>query len=524
MEETNVDGNNQGNDGAQENNNRRGGGGGRRGNTRFSDANKEDQSDRERSREREARTNCRVYISNIPYDFRWQDLKDLFRRIVGSVEYVELFNDESGKPRGCGIVEFKDPDNVEKALEKMNRYEINGRELVVKEDHGEHRDNCGRIIREGGAGGGGGAGGRGGGGNNIQRNDDRGMDRFNSRRDDDRISSRSGNVGMLDNFGGSGGNMSYNTYGLSSGFLESLGINGPLHNKIFVANLDYKVDSKKLKQVFKLAGKVQNVELSLDKDGNSRGFAVVEYDHPVEAVQAISMLDRQMLYERRMTVRLDRIPDHGEGLKLPEGLGGIGVGLGPGGEPLKDVAHNLPNQNQNQSSSNSSFQQQQQQQQQNQMNLVAPVVNSVVPSVVPNNANLLGSAGAASALDLNNLNTLRNVVGGLKNLATVGIANPLLTNNLSSLGINLTAQSNDQPLTNNYSTGNNYSSGFVNDFNNQSSGPNIFDSLRNQFGGGNDNVNDFNSQGGSGYGGNNSSGRKSDTIIIKNVGILSLMS
>lgn len=188
MDDTNVDGSVQGSDGAQENN-RRGGGGGRR-NTRFSDANKEDGENRERSREREARTNCRVYISNIPYDFRWQDLKDLFRRIVGSVEYVELFNDESGKPRGCGIVEFKDPDNVEKALEKMNRYEINGRELVVKEDHGEHRDNCGRIIRDGASAGGGGGGAGGGGGNrggNNQRNDDRGMDRYNSRRDDERM-------------------------------------------------------------------------------------------------------------------------------------------------------------------------------------------------------------------------------------------------------------------------------------------------------------------------------------------------
>lgn len=185
MEDTSNDGVPQGlNDGPQGNNRRR--------NTRFSDANKEDGGDRERSREREARTNCRVYISNIPYDFRWQDLKDLFRRIVGSVEYVELFNDESGKPRGCGIVEFKDPDNVEKALEKMNRYEINGRELVVKEDHGEHRDNCGRIIREGGQGGGGGGGGglggRGGGAGSIRGNDDRGNDRYNRRdRDDDRM-------------------------------------------------------------------------------------------------------------------------------------------------------------------------------------------------------------------------------------------------------------------------------------------------------------------------------------------------
>lgn len=186
MDDSNNDGNSVHNDAApQENNNRRGG---RSRNSRFSDANKDD-GDRDRSREREAKINCRVYISNIPYDFRWQDLKDLFRRIVGSVEYVELFNDESGKPRGCGIVEFKDPENVEKALEKMNRYEINGRELVVKEDHGEIRDNCGRIIREGGGGGGGGGGngGRGGSQRNDDRGMDRGMDRYNSRRDDDRM-------------------------------------------------------------------------------------------------------------------------------------------------------------------------------------------------------------------------------------------------------------------------------------------------------------------------------------------------
>lgn len=88
------------------------------------------------------------------------------------------------------------------------------------------------------------------------------------------------------------------------------------------------MDSKKLKQVFKMAGRVQSVDLALDKDGGSRGFAVVEFEHPVEAVQAISMFDRQQLYERRMTVRLDRVPDKSEGPKLPDGLKGVGLGLG----------------------------------------------------------------------------------------------------------------------------------------------------------------------------------------------------
>lgn len=54
--------------------------------------------------------------------------------------------------------------------------------------------------------------------------------------------------------------------------------------------LDYKVDEKKLKEVFRLAGKVVSAELSLDKEGKSRGFGVVEYEHPVEAVQAICIL------------------------------------------------------------------------------------------------------------------------------------------------------------------------------------------------------------------------------------------
>lgn len=53
------------------------------------------------------------------------------------------------------------------------------------------------------------------------------------------------------------------------------------------------------------------------------------------------MFDKQMLYDRRMTVRMDRgVSDKSE-LRLPDGLKGIGLGLGPNGEPLRDVARNL---------------------------------------------------------------------------------------------------------------------------------------------------------------------------------------
>ena len=49
--------------------------------------------------------------------------------------------------------------------------------------------------------------------------------------------------------------------------------------------LDYKVDDAKLREVFRLAGQVVLAEVTKDRDGRSRGFGVVEFDHPVESVQ-----------------------------------------------------------------------------------------------------------------------------------------------------------------------------------------------------------------------------------------------
>lgn len=58
---------------------------------------------------------------------------NFFLSSVGEVAYVELFHDENDKPRGCGIVEFESADSVKKAVEKMHRYDLKGRKLVVKE-------------------------------------------------------------------------------------------------------------------------------------------------------------------------------------------------------------------------------------------------------------------------------------------------------------------------------------------------------------------------------------------------------
>jgi len=126
--------------------------------------------------------------------------------------------------------------------------------------------------------------------------------------------------------------------GLSQQMCLSLGIE-PEHitNQVFVANLDYKVNGRKLTEIFKMAGNVTSVDVKEDKEGNSRGMAVVKFEHAIEAVQAISMFHNQVLYDRVLTVKMDKHGDIGSQQlpnKLPSGLKSIGLGLGQGGQPV----------------------------------------------------------------------------------------------------------------------------------------------------------------------------------------------
>ncbi|XP_010217432.1 PREDICTED: myelin expression factor 2 isoform X3 [Tinamus guttatus] len=245
----------------------------------------------------------RVFISNIPYDMKWQAIKDLMREKVGEVTYVELFKDAEGKSRGCGVVEFKDEDFVKKALEAMNKYDLSGRPLNIKQDpEGEHARRA--LQRAGG--------------------------QFP---------------------GGRGPDMTPGLMNLPPSILNNPNIPpevisnlqaGRLGSTIFVANLDFKVGWKKLKEVFSIAGTVKRADIKEDKDGKSRGMGTVTFEQAIEAVQAISMFNGQFLFDRPMHVKMDdksvphedfRVADS-KASHLPRGLGGIGMGLGPGGQPV----------------------------------------------------------------------------------------------------------------------------------------------------------------------------------------------
>lgn len=414
--------------------------------------------DGERDRSPRRKKSNRVFVSNIPYEYRWQELKDLFRQQVGEVSFVELFVDEDDKPRGCGIIEFANPDLAKEAVEKMHRYELKGRKLVVKEDNDVERDKFGRILPRG----------------------ERG------RRRDDRQSGGwgGGDIPSLVNGPPVGSQSKWgNTYGLSSQFLESLSINGPLVPRCFVANLDYKVDEKKLKEVFRLAGRVMSCEISTDKEGKSRGFGVVEFDHPVEAVQAISMLNNQMLYERRLSVRMDRVDKGDLFSKLPEGLKSVGMGLGANGVPLQDVSRNLPSLQQNPP--------------QAAVNPLASAVNTPALAAAALVGNLIGQGGGGG-----DLASLTSPFSAAAN--ALGSANPLAATLLGSAASQSLGGSGLNPISGNM-------------------GGRDFDSLSAALSGnapfsGGSNPPPLGGDRRTGGGGGGSSNRpNSDTIVIKNL-------
>ncbi|XP_042348012.1 myelin expression factor 2 isoform X2 [Plectropomus leopardus] len=244
----------------------------------------------------------RVFISNIPYDMKWQAIKDLMREKVGEVTYVELFKDAEGKSRGCGVVEFKDDEFVKKAIETMNKHDLSGRPLNIKEDpDGEHAR---RVLQ------------RMGGGQQGGRGQDMGP----------------GGMNIPPSIA--------NNPNIPPEVIHALQA-GRLGTTVFVANLDFKVGWKKLKEVFGMAGVVKRADVKEDKDGKSRGMGTVTFEQPLEAVQAISMFNGQMLFDRQMHVKMDEKsipPDDFRQVEktpqLPRGLGGIGMGLGPGGQPI----------------------------------------------------------------------------------------------------------------------------------------------------------------------------------------------
>jgi RNA recognition motif-containing protein len=101
-----------------------------------------------------------IYVGNLPYSVRDQDLMTLFSE-HGTVSSAKVVIDrETDRSKGFGFVEMPSADEGTNAINKLNGFEFAGRALRVN----EARPREERPRTGGGGGGGGYGGGRSGGG------------------------------------------------------------------------------------------------------------------------------------------------------------------------------------------------------------------------------------------------------------------------------------------------------------------------------------------------------------------------
>lgn len=113
----------------------------------------------------------KLYVGNLPYSTRDEELRELFAPYGTVASAKVIMDNQTGRSRGFGFVEFDDSAQGQAAIAAMNGRELGGRALAVNEARAQGTGGERRGPRGGGGGGYGGGGYGGGGG---RRNEGRG--------------------------------------------------------------------------------------------------------------------------------------------------------------------------------------------------------------------------------------------------------------------------------------------------------------------------------------------------------------
>lgn len=74
-----------------------------------------------------------LFVGGLPYSVTDDSLGQLFSQ-YGQVQSVNIIKDRyTGSSRGFGFIEMGSDEEAQKAIEKLNGYNLEGRNLVVKE-------------------------------------------------------------------------------------------------------------------------------------------------------------------------------------------------------------------------------------------------------------------------------------------------------------------------------------------------------------------------------------------------------
>ncbi|CCF59721.1 hypothetical protein KAFR_0H03110 [Kazachstania africana CBS 2517] len=181
-----------------------------------------------------------IFVANLPFSVNWQALKDMFKP-CGNVLRADVELDHVGRSRGFGTVLFSNQEDMRRAIDDYNGYEIEGRRLDVREGYRNSR--------------------------NGNRN---GADETNKDSNETEAQAQSNS-----------------TVDFTEGYISG----DERNNFIYCSNLPFSTDRSDLYDLFETIGKVINAELRYDSANQPTGVAVIEYENIEDADVCIERLN-----------------------------------------------------------------------------------------------------------------------------------------------------------------------------------------------------------------------------------------
>ncbi|KAI9062104.1 RNA-binding domain-containing protein [Trametes sanguinea] len=198
----------------------------------------------------------RVYVGNLSYDVRYRDLME-FMRGAGEVLFAEVLVTPTGVSKGCGIVEYANPEDAQRAIRELSEQLLLGRPVFIRED----RENESRFG----------------------------------------ATPVPGKIGMA--MAGQGLTGAPPPRPASHNYFAGGSNPG---NQLYVGNLPYQAGWQDLKDLFRSAGNIIRADINFGLDGRPKGSGTVIFETAKDAQQAISMYNGFDWYGRRLEVREDR--------------------------------------------------------------------------------------------------------------------------------------------------------------------------------------------------------------------------
>ena len=75
----------------------------------------------------------KVYVGNLPFKYKNQDLTQLFSKFGQIEDAVIIFDRATRRSKGFGFVTFVNDSDADTAIKEMNQKEAEGRPLTVNE-------------------------------------------------------------------------------------------------------------------------------------------------------------------------------------------------------------------------------------------------------------------------------------------------------------------------------------------------------------------------------------------------------